>query len=87
MKTMTWNSETKCDEVVHEAQSEDVVLVQNGRPVAVVMPVDDDDLDWLKIERSPEFIAAIADAREQVRRGETITHEQLLAELGLDNSD
>ena len=83
MKTMTWNSETRCDEIVHEARSEDVVLVQNGHPVAVVMPLEDDDLEWLKIERSPEFIAAIAKAREQVRRGECITHEELLAELGL----
>ena len=83
MKTMTWNAETRCDEVVHEARSEDVVLIQNGRPVAVVMPIEDDDLDWLKIERSPEFIASIAKAREQVRRGECVTHEQLLTELGL----
>lgn len=83
MKTMTWNAETLCDDVVSQARSEDVVLIQNGRPVAVVMPIGDDDLDWLKIERSPEFIAAIANAREQVRCGECITHEQLLAELGL----
>jgi prevent-host-death family protein len=83
MKTMTWNAETRCDEVVHEARSEDVVLIQNGRPVAVVMPIEEDDLEWLRIERSPEFIASIAKAREQVRRGECITHEELLAELGL----
>ncbi len=83
MKTMTWNAETRCDEIVHEARSEDVVLIQNGRPVAVVMPIEDDDLEWLKIERSPEFIVSIAKAREQVRRGECVTHEQLLAELDL----
>jgi prevent-host-death family protein len=83
MKTMTWNAETRCDEVVHEARSEDVVLIQNGRPVAVVMPIEDDDLEWLKVERSPEFIASIANAHEQVRCGECVTHEQLLAELGL----
>ena len=83
MKTMTWNAETRCDAVVHEARSEDVVLVQNGRPVTVVMPIEGDDLEWLKIERSPEFIASIATAREQVRRGACITHEELLEELGL----
>ena len=83
MKTMTWNSETRCDEVVHEARTEDVVLIQNGRPVAVVMPIEGDDLEWLKTEQSPEFMASIAKAREQVRRGECITHEELLAELGL----
>ena len=83
MKTMTWNAETRCDEIVHEARSEDVVLIQNGRPVAVVMPIEDDDLEWLKIENSPEFIASIAKAREEVQRGECITHEELLEELGL----
>ena len=83
MKTMTWNSETRCDEIVREARSEDVMLIQNGRPVAVVMPIEDDDLERLKFEQSPEFIASIAKAREQVRRGECITHEELLAELGL----
>ena len=68
MKTMTWHAETRCEEIVHEARSEDVVLIQDGRPVAVVMLIEDDDLEWLKIERSPEFIASIAKGREQVRR-------------------
>lgn len=46
-------------------------------------PIEDDDPEWLKIERTPEFIASIAKACEQVRRGECVTHEQLLAELSL----
>jgi hypothetical protein len=57
--------------------------MQNGRAVAVVIPIDGDDLEWLKLERSPEFIASIAKAREQVRSGDCVSHEELLAELGL----
>ena len=57
--------------------------MQNRRAVAVVIRIDGDDLEWLKLERSPEFIASIAKSREQVRSGDRVSHEELLAELDL----
>ena len=47
------------------------------------MPFDDDDLDWYVRERDPAFLAALVQARRQVREGRTIGHGELKQELGL----
>jgi hypothetical protein len=44
---------------------------------------DDDDSDWYARERDPAFLNSIARAREQVRQGRTISHDDLKKELGL----
>lgn len=56
----------------------------NKHADALVEPLDDDDLEWLAIESSPEFIESIARARQQARAGQTISHEELKRKLGLD---
>jgi hypothetical protein len=83
MKTVTVTGQTSCEEVVRTAGCEDVVLMRDGHAVALVIPFDDEDLDWYARERDPAFLASIDRAREQVRRGQTVTHEQLARDLGL----
>src|SRR5687768_13507967 len=56
---------------------EDVLVLRDGRAVALVTPFDDDDAEWYALERSPKFIESIRRAREQMKRGETIAHEDL----------
>ena len=50
---------------------------------AMVTPFDDDDVDWCVRERDPVFIASITEARRQVADGKTLSHEELLARLGM----
>lgn len=50
----------------------------------LVSDFDDDDLYWYEREKDPEFIASIAQAREEVAQGKTVTHEELKKELGLE---
>src|SRR5215204_399685 len=57
--------------------SEDVLVIENGHAVALVTPFDDDDAEWYARERNPEFIESIRRAREQVKRGETLTESDL----------
>ena len=83
MKTMNYTDQTSCDDVVETAAGEDVVLFRDGRAVALVIPFDDDDLEWYGRERDPAFIASIERARQQVRQGQTRSHDELLRELGL----
>jgi hypothetical protein len=83
MKTLNWTEKTGSAEIVQAAEHEDVVLMRDGHAVALVVPFDDDDLDWYGRERDPAFLASIARAREQVRQGRTRSHEELKKEFGL----
>ena len=83
MKTLNCTGQTSCDDMVRTADGEDVVLLRDGRAIALVIPFDDDDVEWYALERDPAFLASIARARQQVREGETLTLEQLKLELGL----
>ncbi|HYS47597.1 MAG TPA: type II toxin-antitoxin system prevent-host-death family antitoxin [Xanthobacteraceae bacterium] len=57
-----------------EAAKEDVIIVtRNGRPVAAIQAIDDDDIEDLLLERSERFWAMIARAR----RGKPIAIEAL----------
>jgi hypothetical protein len=83
MKTMNWTEATASVEILQAAQTEDVVLMRDGHAVALVVPFDDDDLDWYARERDPDFLASIARAREQIRSGRTRSHQDLKKELGM----
>src|SRR5215475_5666950 len=57
-----------------EAAKNDVVIVtRNGRPVAAIQTIDDDDIEDLLLERSERFWAMITRAR----RGKSIAIETL----------
>jgi len=62
-------------------KDEDVLLVRDGHAVALIMSFDDDDLEWYARERDPTFIESIRRAREQAAKGQTVKHEELMAEL------
>jgi hypothetical protein len=84
MKTVTWTEHTAWEVTVREAEQEEVLVVRDGHAVALMMPFDDDDLEWYPRECAPEFRASIAEARRQVHEGRTIGHDDLKKELGLD---
>ena len=74
MKTMTVFEARNHFARTLEAAKEDVIIVtKNGRPVAAIQGIDDDDLEDLLLERSERFWGMIARAR----RGKAITIETL----------
>ena len=53
-----------------------VVITKNGKPVAVLLPMEDDDeLERLALAYSQRFQAILHDAREQIRSGGGIAHD------------
>ena len=60
MTTLNCTDQTSCDEMVRNAAGEDLVLMRNGRAVALAIPFDDDDLQWYARERDPAFLASVA---------------------------
>jgi prevent-host-death family protein len=74
MKTMTVFEARNHFARTIEAAKEDVIIVtRNGRPVAAIQAIDDDDIEDLLLERSERFWAMIARAR----RGKPIAIEAL----------
>jgi hypothetical protein len=84
MKTVIWTPDASWDDVLQQAGKEDVVVLRDGRPVILMTPFNDDDLAWYARERDPAFLESLAKARRQVAEGETVSHENLKNELGLD---
>jgi len=73
-------SEAKNDicSIIREAEKEEVLITRHGKPAAVVVGFRDED-DWFdyKIEHDERFLRRIAKAREEIRKGEYITLDEL----------
>lgn len=83
MKTLDVKDRPELTPIITETTNGSFVLMQEGHAVALVEPFDDDDLEWLAIESSPEFIDSIARSRQEFAEGKCISHEELKKKLGL----
>jgi prevent-host-death family protein len=60
-----------------------VIVTKNGKPIAVLLAVvDEDELERLILAYSPKFQAIIHKGKEQIRAGEGIEHEDFWQEVG-----
>ena len=82
MKTLVASKDVSTEELIRRNEDH-LVLVEGGRPVALVTRLDDDDIDWLEQELDPAFIASLARARQQVKAGRTKSLADIKAELGI----
>jgi prevent-host-death family protein len=73
-------SEAKNDicSIIRESEKEEVLITRHGKPAAVVIGFRDED-DWFdyKIEHDEKFLRRIAKAREEIRKGEYVTLDEL----------
>jgi len=59
-----------------------VIVTRNGRPVAVLLGVqDDEELERLVMAYSPRLRTILEAARERIREGAGVRHEELWREL------
>jgi prevent-host-death family protein len=65
-------------EFIKKAGKEDVVITIHGRPAAVIIGFEDED-DWLeyRLLNNDEFLARIAESRQQYKEGKYRTLEDL----------
>jgi prevent-host-death family protein len=62
-----------------------VVVTHNGKAVAVLLAVgDDEDLERLLMAHSPKLQAILAAARQRIREGKGIPHEQFWKQVEKD---
>lgn len=57
-----------------------VVVTRNGRPVAVLLVIEDEDeIERLALAYSPKFQSFLQAARQQIQEGKGIPHNQFFA--------
>jgi prevent-host-death family protein len=65
-----------------ETESGPVVVTRRGKPVAVLLAVEEgDELERLLLAHSPRLRAILSAAKRRLDRGEGIPHEQFWAEV------
>jgi prevent-host-death family protein len=67
---------------IKASEDELVVITKNGKPVAVLLPMEDDDeLERLALAYSRRFQAILHEAREQLRATGGIPHDDFWREV------
>lgn len=66
-----------------EARHEPVVVIQDGKPVAALMAVTEDDWEDLVVGTHPGFIALIERSRELCPTGEGIPLDEVKRKYGI----
>jgi len=76
-RTMTEAKNDIC-RIIREAEKEEVVITRHGKPAAVVIGFRDED-DWFdyRLEHDETFLRKIAKAREDIRKGRTVSLDEL----------
>jgi prevent-host-death family protein len=60
-----------------ESEQGPVIVTRNGKPVAVLLAVgDEEELERLVLAYSPRFQSVLEAARQQIREGKGIPHEE-----------
>jgi hypothetical protein len=80
MKRISLNDKPTIEDLIEQAEDDEVLVTRDGHAVALVIPFDDQDAD---AESDPAFIESIQRAREQVSRGQFTSHNELKKQLGL----
>ncbi len=59
-----------------------VVVTRNGKPVAVILGVqDEDEIERLLLAYSPRLQSILEASRKQIREGDVLTHDEFWKEV------
>jgi prevent-host-death family protein len=71
---------TRFGAVLKSSESGPVVITRNGKPVAVIVGVqDEDEIERLRMAYSPKLQAILEKSRKQIREGNVLSHEEFWA--------
>ncbi|HVA47755.1 MAG TPA: type II toxin-antitoxin system Phd/YefM family antitoxin [Pirellulales bacterium] len=72
---------------VKACESAPVVVTRNGKPVAVLVGIEDDDeIERVLMANSPRLQAILAKSRQSIREGRGISRDELWKEFGQDRN-
>jgi prevent-host-death family protein len=65
-----------------------VIVTRNGRPAAVLLAIDDEDeIERLVLAYSPKFQKMLDAAKQQIREGKGIPHEEFWKDVEAEGDD
>jgi prevent-host-death family protein len=65
------------------SQQGPVVVTKNGKPVAMLLSItDEDEIERMLLAYSPKFQSILEVAEQQIREGKGISHEDFWQEIG-----
>ncbi len=60
-----------------ECEAGPVIITRNGKPAAVLLPIqDEDELERLILSYSPKFQAILKQGRQQIKQSGGINHDE-----------
>jgi len=68
---------------IQQLEEDQLVVMQDGKPVAVLMPVTEDELEDISLSKNPEFLAILDQSRTSLQRKGGVSLEQVKQRLGL----
>lgn len=67
---------------IKQLQTAPVIITKNGRPVAVMMGIsDEDDLERIMLAISPKFQALLDNAERRIQETGGTSHEEVWAQI------
>jgi len=84
MKTLDVDHATQTlGDAARRASDEPIVLTEAGKPLAVLLPIENADLETVALSSNPQFIAMIERSRARQRQEGDISPEEVRRRLGL----
>ena len=72
-------------EYAQHADTGPLVVTANGKPIAVILPIENADTETITLSENLHFLAIIERSRERQQREGGLTSEQVRERLGLSN--
>lgn len=61
-----------------KASSESVLVTKNGKPTALLTPIDEDAYEEFVLSNAPVFVKGVQQAEKEFAEGETVTLDEAL---------
>ncbi len=85
MKTVEIDKATKTlGECAREAGTEPLVITQQGKPVAVLLHLENADLETVSLSTNPRFLELIERSRSRLTEEGGLSSEEVRRQLGID---
>lgn len=81
-RDMTEANHPLADDIQH-IESESTVVMREGKPIAVVVSIDDVDMESLSLSTNPQFLAMIEHARATHSPGTGMNSDEVRKRLGI----
>jgi antitoxin (DNA-binding transcriptional repressor) of toxin-antitoxin stability system len=72
-------------EYAQQADSGPLVVTANGKPIAIVLPIENADTETITLSEHPQFLAIIERSRDRQQRAGGLTSDAVRQHLGLSN--